>query len=80
MTERECIDILRYALASVWTDLEYHIPEDMEVPDSWDIANQALRLTDDFAPRGKDLTDDGTGYNGWKDYLKKKGIEIDSTV
>lgn len=62
MTDRAGIDLLRYALASVWTECEKDAPE---VDDIRRIVGEALALTEQFVRPGKDLTNGGTGLEGW---------------
>lgn len=71
MSELEAVRLLRYAAASVWTELENEAPDldGLQI-----LVDQALDLTGEYAPRGKDLTDDGVGVAGWRQHLVKKGI------
>lgn len=69
MTEAEAVRLLRFALASVWTECEKDVPN---TEDLQRVASEALELTRDYATKGKDLTNDGTGLDGWLQFLGKR--------
>ena len=69
---KRTIDILRCAAASVWTECEEDEPN---VEDIQQIADEALKLTTQFARPGKNLTLDGTGLDGWTQYLEFMGLK-----
>jgi hypothetical protein len=58
------VDLLRHALAGIWTELGKDAP-DLEGVRR--LAGQALRMT--AAGRGKDLTLCEAGIEGWEEYL-----------
>ena len=67
--------MLRYALASIWTEAEYGIHA-LGICNCQAIANEALEMTAQFA-KPKDLTDDGKGYEGWRNkYSKELGDSL----
>jgi hypothetical protein len=66
LSETQAIHLLRYALASIWTELETESPSQ---EDCAEIANQALELTVCFA-KGK-VPSNSIGLEGWKEYLER---------
>jgi hypothetical protein len=62
------IELLRFALASVSTELEKDNPN---IEDIWKIVEEALVLTKNYASLGKDLTNQETGLLGWRIFIDK---------
>lgn len=65
---KETIELLRFALAAIWTELE---KDDPNLSDCQDIADSALKITAGHA-QPKDLTCHETGIASWTHYLQKK--------
>lgn len=64
----QAVDALRYALASIWTEIEKDSPSEEDVRQ---IVNEALEMTRHHTKAGKDLTLGETGLAGWDEYCKK---------
>jgi hypothetical protein len=58
------VDLLRHALAAVWTELEKDLPDLKGVQR---VVEQALRMTP--SRRGKELTLGAMGVAGWDEYV-----------
>jgi hypothetical protein len=59
------VDLLRHALASVWTELEKDTPD---LGGCQRVIDEALRMTP--ARPGKDVTHCGVGVEGWDEYME----------
>jgi len=73
MTEKQAIDLLRHALAAVWTAVEYE--HENFAADAWQIAEEALHITKEWAT-GK-VPSDTTGLESWKEYLQRKNVKVE---
>jgi hypothetical protein len=70
-------DMLRFALASVWTELEYQDVPDLE--GLWEVVERALSLSKPDRP-GKRLDYcDLQGVAGWREYLVREGRSLPVT-
>ncbi len=69
MDRARAIQTLRFALASIWTELEKDQPS---LEDCQRIADDALDLTKSHA-EAKSLTSQGTGLEGWLEYKQALG-------
>lgn len=65
------IALLRYALASILTELDREKTDEEMMEDVATIAQEALDSTKQYR-KGKDLTLDGIGIEGWRDYLARR--------
>ncbi len=71
MNASEAVQMLRHAVAAIWTELE----SDAGSPESAQtIADEALELTAQFAPAGKDLTNQEIGIESWRQFRAKRGM------
>ncbi len=66
----QVIHTLRFALASIWTEIECGSPK---IDDIQLIADEALNLSHPWATRSKDLDLDGVGLDSWQQYRRKYG-------
>lgn len=70
------IELLRCALAAIWTALEDESNPEREC-DAQGIATEALDHTIWFVMnKGKDITNDTRGRESWDYYLEKKGLVV----
>lgn len=74
MDDKETISLLRFALAAIWTQLEYADLSKDGTYEAQFIANEALQITLDSANPGKDLSDDSIGIESWNKRCQKLGI------
>jgi hypothetical protein len=69
------IDLLRFALSAVLTGLEASADDpDRAMADAQAIANDALELTSQYEPPGKDSTLDNVGLKSWHVFIQKRGL------
>lgn len=75
--ELRTIRLLRYALAAIWTALEYDdAGKEEAIAAAQTIADEGLKLSVAYASRGKDLTDDSTGLASWRRHVNEAGVVI----
>lgn len=66
------IDFFRHAIASIATALDRDDPDEKIIEEVGGIADNVLELTKDWPrTKGKDLTLDGVGEEGWIQYKAK---------
>lgn len=70
MTEDRAIDVLRFALAAIWTECEKDQPN---IEDVQKIADEALGLTKSFA-NGKNLSNE-TGLESWEEFKTRRKLK-----